>query len=126
MIQRAFPLARLDIITIVVSHTETVPPFKVLRFSERFRESVCCVRLRWFFEHSQLSLLMFRLNLQQSRFNELERTAPLSLDDARELLSNRFSIGARPAFPSCWCNASSPQRSTRFFCSITFDTSDFL
>ena len=41
---KRFSLARLNIITVVVSHTETVSPFQILRCLQRFRESVCCVR----------------------------------------------------------------------------------
>ena len=79
--RKRFPLARLNIVTVVVSHTETVPPFQILRCLQCFRESICCVRPSRFHEHSQLSLLTFRLKHQESRFNVLERTAPLPLDD---------------------------------------------
>ena len=70
-----------DIVTVVVSHTETVP-FQILRCLQRFRESVCCVRLRRFLDHRQLSALLCRLRPQESCFNVLKRSAPLSLDDA--------------------------------------------
>ena len=63
-----FPLARLNIVTFVVSHIETVPPFQTLRCLQRFRESICCVRLGRFLDHSQLSHLVFRLKSQESCF----------------------------------------------------------
>ena len=48
----------------VVSHTETIPPFQILRCLRCFRESVSSVRLRWFLDHRQLSFLVFRLKPQ--------------------------------------------------------------
>ena len=56
---KGFSLARL-IITVVVSHTETASPLQILRCLQRFRESVCCVRLRRFLDHRPLSFLVLR------------------------------------------------------------------
>ena len=82
VVPNRFPLARLDIVTVVVSRTESVLPFQILRCLQCFRESTGCVRLHRFFDHRQLSFLMYREKPQESCFNVLEITAPLSLDDA--------------------------------------------
>ena len=58
------PLTRLSIVTVVESHTETVPPILILRCLQRFRESICCVRLSRFLFHNQLSP---RVSLEATR-----------------------------------------------------------
>ena len=58
---KRFSLTRLNIVTIVVSHTEPIPSFQILRCLQRFRECVWFDRLRRFLNHRSLSFLVFRL-----------------------------------------------------------------
>ena len=39
---RHVPIVLIPQALVVVSHTETVPPFQILRCLQRFRESICC------------------------------------------------------------------------------------
>ena len=79
---QCFSLAGLGFVTVVVSHSDAVPPFHILRSLRGFDESVSRVRLGRFLHQDKLSLFVVRLKPQESCLNVLERTAPLPLDDA--------------------------------------------